>query len=183
VFLSAFICADSVCLSQEPIAGAASSSQTTREAREHGDILQFLDVPATALPKQVRLVERIRTAPLIPVTKNPDVLVDPQRIRPVAVFFEIRDEADLGLVRAAVVAMYQDKDPANEIGVYGIYFSDKKTANKRFKKLAKAKKDSPFILQSRLLLYIWKDDGVSDLAFKAIRDYFRKAKFRSAHRS
>jgi len=126
-------------------------------------------------------VERIHTAPLIPVAQNPDVLVDPQRIRPVAVFFGIRDEADLGPVRAAVVAMYQDKDPANEIGVYGIYFSDKKAANKRFNKLPKAKEDSPFILKGRLLLYIWKDDGVSDLACKAIRDYFRTAKFKPAH--
>jgi hypothetical protein len=145
--------------------------------------LQFIDVPAKALPKHVRLVERIRTAPLIPVFKNPDVLVDPQRIGLVAVFFGIRDKSDLGPVRAAVVAMYQDKDPANEIGVYGIYFSDKKAANKRFKKLAKAKEDSPFILKGRLLLYIWKDDGVSDLAFKAMRDYFRTAKFKPAHRS
>jgi len=140
--------------------------------------LQFINVPATALPEHVRLVEGIRTAPLIPVAKNPNVLVDPQRIWPVAMYFGIRDASDLGPVRAAAVAMYQDRDPANEIGVYGICFSDNKTAAKRFKKLAKAEEDSPFILQGPLLLYIWKDDRVSDSAFEAIRDYFRKAKFK-----
>jgi hypothetical protein len=166
-------------LKEPPSTKPTSSSQTTSEEREYEDVLRFIDVPTTALPKHVRLVERIRTAPVIPATTNPDVIVDPQQIGPVAAFFGICDESELGPVRAAVVAIYQDKDPANEIGVYGIYFSDKKTADKRIKKLAKAKEDSPFILHGRLLLYIWKDDGVSDSAVKAIRDYFGKARFKS----
>lgn len=183
MFLSVFLCAHSTCSSQEPIAGASPSSRTKKESPDHGDILQFINVPTIALPDHVQLVQEIRTAPLIPVTGNPDVRFDPQWIRPIAVFFGIRDKPDLETVRASVVALYQENDPANEIGVYGIYFSDKKAADRRFEKLAKDKKDSPFILKGRLLLCIWKDDGVSNSAFEAVRDYFRMATFQPAHRT
>jgi len=154
-----------------------------KETREHDDILKFIKLPASALPKGVRLVERIRTAPLIPVTQNPDVLVDPQRMMPVALFFGVSDTSDLKPVRVGVVAMYQENDPANEIGVYGLCFVDEEAAKKRFEKLAKDKEDSPFILKRRLLLYVWKDDGASNLAFEAVRDYLRAAKFKPARRS
>ena len=65
------------------------------------------------------LVDRIRTTPLIPVTKNPDVLVDPIRLMPVALFFGITERADLEPDVIGVTAIYQTDDPADEIGIYG----------------------------------------------------------------
>jgi hypothetical protein len=170
-------------LAQQSTAGGAPSSETPKETREHGDLLALVTVPAQALPADVRLVERVRTAPLIPATRNPDVLVDPQRIKPVAVFFGIRDQSALAPVRAAAVAVYQEREPANEIGVYGLSFCDRKAAREHFKRLVKGKDDPPFLRKGRLLLYIWKDDGASDSALEAIRHYFRTAKLQPARRS
>ncbi|MCL4203552.1 MAG: hypothetical protein KJ000_13700 [Pirellulaceae bacterium] len=144
--------------------------------------MKFINVPTSDLPKQVRLVERVRTAPLMPVGGNPGVLVDPHRMMPVALFFGIRDESDLEPVRAAVVALYQENDPANEIGVYGLCFTSEETAKKRFKELAKDNQESPFIRKGRLLLYVWKDDGVSRTTYEAVRNYLSTTKFGSADR-
>jgi hypothetical protein len=145
-------------------------------------VLKFINIPAADLPKQVRLVERIRTAPLVPVAGNPDVLVEPRLMMPVALFFGIRDQSDLKSVHVAVVAMYQENDPANEIGVYGLCFANEEAAKTRFEELAKDTKDSPFIRKGTLLLYVWKDDGVSNKAYEAIRDYLSTTKFKPADR-
>ena len=153
------------------------------EPREKHDLLQFVTIPVKALPEHVRLVERIRTAPLIPVTQNPAVLDDPMQIKIVAAFFGMLEKPDLEPVRAGVVAIYQENDPAKEIGVYGLSFSDELAANSRFKKLTMDKEDSRFFLKGKLLLYVWKDDGVSDAAFKAIQDHFKAAKFKPVSHS
>ena len=148
-----------------------------KKTQEHEDVLKFLTVPPADLPKQVRMVEELRTSPLIPVKSNPDVLVDPPLMMPVASFFGIRDTSDLESVRFVAAALYQEKLPANEIGVFGLYFTDEAVAKKRFEKLAKDAKSSPYILRGRLLLFVWKDPAVSDSAFEAVRDYFSAAKF------
>jgi hypothetical protein len=102
---------------------------------------------------------------------------------PVARFFGVSDESDMTPVRLGVVAIYQEKESANEIGVYGLYFADEGAAKKRFEKLTGETEDSAFILKGRLLLYVWKDDSVSKSAFDAVRDNLRKAKFKPADRS
>jgi hypothetical protein len=141
-------------------------------------VLRFISIPAKALPDHVRLVEQTRTASMVPAPRNPHVLVDLKRIRPVATFFGMREKADLELVRAGVVGVYQEKDPANEIGVYGLYFVDEKAAGRWFNRLTKNKKDPPFLLKGALLLYVWKDDGVTKSSFDAIRDYLKAARFK-----
>jgi hypothetical protein len=157
----------STCSAQATVAATPPPSQTAIEARDHGAILQFVNIPTKSLPKHVQMVGAIRTAPLIPVTRNPELSVDPQRISPIAKFFGIIDEQELAAVRASVVALYQENDPANEIGVYGIYYSDAKAANEQFKKLANDNDDPPFFLKGRLLLFVWKDDQVSNAACEA----------------
>ncbi len=142
-------------------------------------MLRFVSIPTEALPDHVRLVERVRTAPMVPAARNPQVLVDPERIRPVAAFFAVRKKPDLELVRAAVVAIYQENEPANEIGVYGLYFVDKKAARRWFNKLTKNKKDPPFFRKGALLLYVWKDEGVGKSSFDAIRDYLKAARLKA----
>ncbi len=138
------------------------------------ELLQVVRVPAKALPKGMQLAKRIATAPLIPIKRNPDAFVEPARIKSIAIFFGMRDQQDLALVRAVVTAIYQENKPANELGVYDLQFSDKQAAAGWFKKLTSGKEGTPFILKDKLLLYVWKDDGVSDEAFKSVRDYFKQ---------
>jgi hypothetical protein len=176
--LSVLLCACSPCWSQEATAETSPSPQANMEPRETHALLQFVSIRSKALPEHVRLVERIGITPLIPVTTNPTVLVDPQLIKPLAAFFGMLASPDLELVRAGVVAIYQENDPANEIGVYGLSFSDEAAANSRFKELTIDEEDRRFFLKGKLLLFVWKDDGVSDSAFKAIHDYFKAAEFK-----
>jgi hypothetical protein len=102
-------------------------------------LLQVVRIPAKALPKGLHLVKRIGTAPLIPIKRNPDAFVEPARIKSIALFFGMRDQQELALVRAGVTAIYQENKPANELGVYGLLFSDKLSAARWFKKLTNGK--------------------------------------------
>jgi len=161
---------------QAPIDNAATPPISQAGSSQHDRLLEFVSVPSKALPGGVRLVERVDTAPLVPLTRNPAVLVDQEMIKRVAVFFGIREKADLQPVRAGVVAIYQENDPASEIGVYGLWFSDRKAAKEWSKRLKADSEGSPFLLKDDLLLRVWKDDSVSDEAFTTIRDYFKSAK-------
>jgi hypothetical protein len=169
----AWLCSPSECGAQKSVPGRAAKG-----SRDYADVLRFISIPTKALPDHVRLVEQIRTSPMVPVTRNPQVLVDPRRIRPVAAFFGMREKSDLELVRAGVVAIYQENDPANEIGVYGLYFFDNKAARRWFNKLTKNKENPPFFLKGALLVYVWKDPTVSTSSFDAIRDYLKAAQFK-----
>lgn len=175
--LSVLLCDCSTSWSQVPTAETSPSSTAATKPQEKHDLLQFVTIPAKALPEHVRLVERVRTSPLIKVTQNPALLDDPKQIKFVAVFFGMLAKQDLEPVRAGVVVIYQEKDPANEIGIYGLSFSDEMAANARFRKLTVDKKDPRFFQKGKVLLYVWKDDGVSNAAFKTIQDYFKDARF------
>lgn len=169
----ASLCCPSECAAQKSVPGPAAKG-----SRDYVDVLRFINIPTKALPDHVRLVEQIRTAPIVPATRNLQVLVDPRRIRPVAAFFGMREKSDLELVRAGVMAIYQENDPANEIGVYGLYFFDNKAARRWLDKLTKNKKDPPFFRKGALLMYVWKDETVSKSSFDAIRNYLKMAKFK-----
>lgn len=177
VLISAFFFAHAECSAQEATSDKTTLSPCDKIEHERDTVLRFITISAPNLPKHVRLVERIRTTPLIPVTKNPDVLVDPIRLMPVALFFGIAEQADLEPDLIGVSAIYQTDNPADEIGIYGLFYNDEKAAKRQFEKLAKDK-DSPFILKDRLLLYVWKDDGVSDIAFEALRNHLKKTDFK-----
>jgi hypothetical protein len=167
----ALLCSDSEC-------GAQNPGPAPRESQEYAEVLRFIRIPTKVLPDHVRLVEQTRTASMLPAARNPHVLVGLERIRPVAAFFGMREKAHLKLVRAGVVGIYQERDPANEIGVYGLYFFDEKAAGRWFNRLTKNKKDSPFLLKGALLVYVWKDDDVTKSSFDAIRDYLKAAQFK-----
>ena len=176
LFILALLCSPSESGAQKSVPGPPAKG-----SRDYADVLRFISIPTKALPDHVRLVEQIGTARIMPATRNPQVLVDPRRIRPVAAFFGMREKSDLELVRAGVVAIYQENDPANEIGAYGLYFLDNKAARRWFKKLTKNKKDPPFFLKGVLLVYVWKDETVSAPSFDAIRKYLEAAQFTPVH--
>ena len=183
VLISAFLFAHAECSAQEATSDKTTLSPCDKIEHERDTVLRFITISAPNLPKHVRLVESIRNTPLIPVTKNPDVLVDPIRLMPVALFFGITERADLEPDLIGVTAIYQTENPADEIGIYGLFYKDEKAAKRQFEKLAKDQKDSPFILKDSLLLYVWKDDGVSDIAFEALRNHLREADFKRDHGS
>lgn len=161
---------------QAPVDGAPIPPISQAGSCEYDRLLQFVNIPLKALPEGVRLVQRVRTAPLVPFTHNPAVLVDLEKIKRLAVFFGIDEKTDLQSVRAAVAAIYQEGHPSREIGVYGLWFSDKNAANDWSKRLKADCEGSPFFLKDGLLLYLWKDDGVSDQAFAAMRNYLKVAR-------
>ena len=176
-FLSVLAFDCSVGWSQEVASKLPAASEAITASETHA-LLAYVRIPTKSLPKHVQLVECIRTPPLVPVAANPSTVVDPQAIKLIATHFGVVAEQELSAVRTAIVAIYQENNEANEIGVYGLTFSDEKAANSRFKTLAADEDDSPYFLKGTLLLYVWKDDSVSDEAFKAVQAYFREAEFK-----
>lgn len=162
------------CFGQAPADDVATPQRSPARTSEHDRLLQFVSIPSKALPKGVQLVQRVETAPLVLVARNPAVLVDAAMIGHVAAFFGINDQADLRAVRAGVVAIYQENDPSREIGVYGLWFTDRNAARKWSKKAKANSEGSPFFLKDDLALFVWKDDGVSHEAFTAVRDFFNR---------
>lgn len=173
-FVSMFTFVGSNAWSQElaqegpPVLEAA----TTPETR---DLLTQVRIPPEKLPEHVQLIKTIRTSAFLPIESNPCVLGHPVAIKFVATHFGIFAGPELDAVRYAVVALYQEKTDANEIGVYGLSFADEEAAKTLFSKIMAHPEAPPLILNGKLLLYVWKDDGVSDTAFKAVRDYFTDA--------
>jgi hypothetical protein len=169
---------------------AVGAQPQVAEKQPYKHLLQFITIPTSELPKSIRIKEiKESGAPIIPLRNNPEVFVDPKAFRLIAKFFQIEGR-ELERVSASVVAIYyQETETRNEIGIYGIYFSDQKSADEHIKKLLRATKERaknqrgfPFIQKGRLLLYVWKDDGVSNLAFEQVVEYFRTKKFEVADR-
>jgi hypothetical protein len=155
---------------------------TDRETRKRfAEIERFITVPEESLPKNVRLIAEVKSSPIIPARRNPDVFVEAKDIEPVAAFFGIREKADLQRVKCAVVAVYQDGDPSKEIGVFAVRFATKKAAGDWLaglaKKAGKEVKELPYFHKGPLLVYAWMDPGANEKAFEAVREYFRKAEF------
>lgn len=141
-----------------------------------GHLTQFITIPAKDLPKDVRLLEKVETAPVLPIEKNPDIYVDQTVIEVIAGYsFKCDDESEFAAVTAAVAAIYYEREPKNEIGIFGLYYANQKSADDEFKALQERWKQRgaekvafPFIQKGRLLLHVWKDQGASDQAYKAI---------------
>ena len=130
--------------------------------------LRFITIPAAELPDDVRLIEKIETAALIPVTQNPEVWSDRERIPPIAIHFGIVEEAQLEDLQGAGAALYQEGTPANEVGVYAICFADEAAAHAHWEMIVSVSTDAPYVQQGSWLLYVWKDDGVSSEAMEAV---------------
>jgi hypothetical protein len=139
-------------------------------------LVRLLTVPEEQLPKDVALIKKIGTAPLVVVDGNPGIVTNAKSLEFAALFFELKGEADLKCVRTAAVAVYQERQPANEIGVYALQFSDKEGAARQFKKLTADSKTAPFVLKDDVVIHVWKDRGVSDAAFEAVLGYFKNVK-------
>jgi len=149
---------------------------TARQQRERAAVKKLLTVPAENLPEGVQLKGLPKSGSIISVTSNPGILAEPKQIRPIAMFFGLREPDPLQPVRFGVAAMYQEQDAAEEIGIYGLYFASEQDAQQQFEKLTRGRTDSPFLRKGRLLLYTWKEESVSNAALQSVTSYLKTTK-------
>jgi hypothetical protein len=153
-------------------------------------LLRFITIPAKDLPQGVRMLKGAGPrSPFLSARHSPAVMLDAPSLKFISAFFGIRSKTDLEPVIAAVTAMYHESAAADEIGVWGIYFVDQKSADKQFKKIveltkerAKKRKSFPFVQKGRLLLYVWEDKAGSDPALESIAEYLRAKKLDLSNR-
>lgn len=176
-FVPALLCGAATCWGLEPVSDPDPSSGKADRSQESIELERFLRIPDEELPEHVHLKQPLRTTPVLPLTRNPEVLDNPQHVKILAKFFRLQDASDLKEVRAALVAVYYENDPANEIGVFGLSFSEKATAKRHFARLTKDVRNPAIILKGRLLLHVWKDPRTGATAFEAIRDHLKEAEF------
>lgn len=156
-----------------PLSAAGDEPADKSPYREQ---LELLTVPASKLPAGCKLITATKTASIIGAEGNPSVSQHPELIGRVAFLgFELGDgkkKRPTG-IDAAIVVLYQDQTPANEIGVYALVCKDEQTAAELLKEIPKRLR-TEVDRKGSLLIRIWKDDGASKAAYQAVRDYVRK---------
>ena len=159
--------------------------QSEQSATDYGSQLAFLVVPEVALPAGCSLVKQFQTAPLIPADSNPCVLTDKESIQELSMHFsESFGTVSNAHIEAGFTAVYQDRKPANEIGVYALLFEQERQAKETVKEWQKEFQEDPdptkrLVRKGRLVLFIWCDSDVPTAAFAGVCDYFRKAELRN----
>jgi hypothetical protein len=142
--------------------------------------LKLLTVPASKLPAGCSLIAKVKTASIIGAESNPSVFQRAEAIQGVAVIgFSLGDgkkKVPLG-IDAAIVVMYQDQKPENEIGVYALVCKNEQTATELLQQVPERLRADVF-RKGALLIRVWKDDGASQAACEAVRDYVRKQEFK-----
>jgi hypothetical protein len=153
----------------------------TADKSRNSALLSFISIPDKILPEHVRIRKTVRTAAI----HNPAIITDRHQLSFMANFYGVvDDEEELKSIVVGTVAIYEDDTTEREIGIWGIYYSDQKSADQRFNKLLRLRKKVedrgsvfPFIQQDRLLLFAWNDSSVSDHDFKAMLKYLETKKF------
>ena len=158
--------------------------QREQNATDYGAELAFLVVPEVALPAGCSLVKEFKTAPLIPVDSNPYVSTDREFIQFLSMLFSGSSGTVSNThIEAGFTAVYQDRKPENEIGIYALLFEQEREATAAVKEWQKLFQEDPdptkdSVRKGRLLLFIWCDSDVPSVAFTKVCDYFRKAELR-----
>ena len=100
--------------------------------------LEFVMVPTDGLPQDCMLAREIANAPIYPATTNPHVTEDTNLIEFVAALLGAR-RLNLTGVSAAVTALYLDREPGREIGVWGLRFGGEAAAAKAYEEIIMTK--------------------------------------------
>jgi hypothetical protein len=173
-------------LAMSPVPELDAMTQTEDEARDRA-ILRFLIIPDDELPKDVQLRKKTNTGTFVRLPRNPAIVTDRRQLDFMAKFFGVVNKVELGSILVGAVAMYESKTTEKEIGIYGIYYPDQKSADERFKTiLTRASKRAtknkervfPYIQQGRWLLFAWNDAKVSNRDFKAMLKYLQAERFK-----
>jgi hypothetical protein len=163
-----------------------AKTPTEDEGRDRA-ILRFLIIPKDQLPKDVQLRKETNAGTFVRLPRNPAIVTDRRQLDFMARFFGVVDKLELQSILVGAVAMYESKATEKEIGIYGIYYSDQKIADERFKKiLTRASKRAtknrervlPYVQQGRLLLFAWNDAKVSNREFTEMLKYLQAERFK-----
>jgi hypothetical protein len=135
------------------------------------------------------LVKGFQTAPILPVDSNPHVATNKEFIGfLLSAFFSDASENEQtklsGHIEAGFSAVYQERKPGNEIGVYALLFCTERKAKEAEKECQKEFAVDPnptvrLVRKGRFLLLIWCDEGVTASVFTKMCDYFRKTELRN----
>jgi len=137
----------------------------THLAQKHRKELESLVVPVDRLPSSCRLATEIKTAPIFPATTNPFVTDNVQLIEFVAqIGFGQKQLQD---VSTALSALYINRQPPNEVGVWGLKFKTAGAAGVAHKSL----KYKEVLRKDALLVTLWRDADIGELCRQAIKDY------------
>ena len=141
--------------------------------------LKLLTIPASTLPAGCTLAAGGKTASILGAAGNPSVSQNHEFIQRLACLgFSLGDgkkNMPAG-IDAAIVIMYQDQKPTNEIGVYALVCKNADAATRLAKEIPQPP-HGEIARKGKLLIRIWKDDGASQAAHQAVRDYFRQRGF------
>ena len=156
----------------------AGEGSTVQAALTDRELRDFVTVPPDVLPNDVRLARKLHTAPIGPGEQNPDVLRDSRQVQLLGRMMGFGDAAFLEQAKAGVVAVYEQHSqaPPNEIGVWGLYFSDQSelaSATKAMSRLRGIYKSRAFMRKGPLLLTIWSDVKEDRTALRAMASYFK----------
>jgi len=155
------------------------SVELTRTDDAYSEVERFLTIAPADLPEGCKLSKPGGGALLTPK----GVVLDKKRIAHVATFFGIVDALQLKEVQAAVTVVYEEAGARKgmEIGVYALSFSDGEAGKRladRFARIPARDGKSPvFIGKGNLVLFLWRDEGVSDSAFAQLCEYYRTTEF------
>ncbi len=157
------------------ISPLAAADEPAEKSPYH-EQLERLTIPAEKLPAGCTLMAGMKTASLIGATGNPSVFQDPELLGRIAFLgFALGDgkENRPAGIDAAMVLMYQDQKPANEIGVYALICRDEAAAKRIHTELSRGLQ--PDVARcGTTLIRVWKDEGASERSFQAVRDYYQK---------
>jgi len=155
-----------------------SEDVSSDSKRRFRDVLSLLRIPAGSLPKGVRLIDEIVTAPILAADENPGVLVEREKLQFLGLLVGLR-KPETAKVCAGFVAVYFEGDPQNEIGVYALQFNSEDETLRIFERLTENPGSRILVRKGNLLIHVWKDTGASETAVNHVREYFESAEFPS----
>ncbi len=134
-------------------------------AQKHRKELESLIVPADRLPSDCRLATEIKTAPIFPATTNPFITDNVQLIEFVAqIGFGSKQSQDISV---ALSALYINREPQHEVGVWGLKFKTAQAASAGYRGL----KYREILRKDTLLVTLWRDADIGKLCQQAVKDY------------
>ncbi|MEK6690027.1 MAG: hypothetical protein AABY78_01850 [Nitrospirota bacterium] len=133
--------------------------------------LEQLIVPADHLPPSCRLVTEIKTAPIFPAMTNPFVTDNAQLIDFVSLIgFGNKQLQD---VSVAMSALYVEREPQHEVGIWGLRFMSPKAATAGYESL----KQREVLRKGALLIALWRDNEIGKACQQAIKAHLVKNGF------
>ncbi len=143
----------------------------TELGRKYRAALEFVLVPADRPPPGCGLARTTGSAPIYPFFTNPRALEEPRAVEFQAAMLGLRKIFDPTGISATITALYQDRAPGYEIGISALRFRNAAAAAKTYREAGATERppEARLVLKGPLLLTVWRDAGVRDACYNAIR--------------